>query len=328
MREVPRPQYIEPVTTSDARESCFAIDKPRANRTLHALRAFDNEIREFVVAFPNMTAEELMGDKKLEELLEIMSDITRYPHKHLAGSDVEKYITHDLNNIVTPLQGNAFCALDCMQTHDAEEMMASLEDFLGQWKRYQYTLQDVVNRMLVEQGVDDGLREDVTLRSAIEMIQDDIANNSNITVDISLQDLDVVLAQPICEGVLYNKLYNIVTNPIKKAKDIGAKHIHISSFSNGQNFLIIIQDDGKGMEADFMKTIFEEGVSRTEGGKGLGLAGADAQIAAMGGMLEVDSTFVGMDRAGSTTYDDGNVKYNTTFTITFPLLTQSLAQAV
>ncbi len=110
-------------------------------------------------------------------------------------------------------------------------------------------------------------------------------------------------------GRLQQMVLNLLTNAIKFTPEYG--HVAVMVGVDGASARLTVQDDGVGMEADFLPLIFErfsqehEGQPRTHAGLGLGLAIVRQLVEAHGGTIDAESA--GRDRGA-------------TFTILLPLV--------
>lgn len=105
---------------------------------------------------------------------------------------------------------------------------------------------------------------------------------------------------------LNNALCNLVDNAIKYS--VEKPEISVSTSNNGQNFIILVSDNGIGIEKDFQKRVFDKYFRVPTGdvhdvkGFGLGLAYVKKIVELHGGTISLQS-------------EKGK---GTTFTITFP----------
>lgn len=98
------------------------------------------------------------------------------------------------------------------------------------------------------------------------------------------------------------RLAQVITNLVSNAQkftpaggSISVSMLHVQSTNDRLHFVIRVTDTGKGMDKDFLKTIFDPftqestSTSRQFGGTGLGMAISDQIVRLMGGYIVVES---------------------------------------
>lgn len=120
-----------------------------------------------------------------------------------------------------------------------------------------------------------------------------------LTCDNSALDADVILSLDI------SKIQQAMLNLIRNAGEAMDKkgNIHIRTRREANALCIQIQDDGCGIEEEYLPTLFEPFVTHKKSGTGMGLAIVQQVMQAHGGSVEVSS----------------RLSEGTTFTLSFPL---------
>lgn len=259
---------------------------------------------------------------------------------------VQNFFDHDLRGYETSFNFVTIAKMNLeKEKPDYIKVKECWRTFLQFWELYYFVTQDLANRFIDNTEVDEDLVEtvsparvlncvhrfvdnisrkygfsthDVNLpkRESVQLVSSYIGEIESrptigiINIDISPDVFDSKIS--VCDGVLFNKLRNILSNPITMKKSIHAKNIWFTVKIEAGELVILVQDDGKGMTDYVKENMFKEGFTNSNG-KGLGLAHAEEQIHSMGGSILVKSEFVGEELAGT-----GDI--HTTFEIRFPII--------
>lgn len=222
------------------------------------------------------------------------------------------YAEHDLNNI---RQGFGMAELLLLEHDDVLIKQEAWEALVDSWYRYELVIEDLAARYIDKESVDKSTIHETSLdlvwSELIPYVEKKAREHSiDIAFDVTEEAKEVILN--INAGVLFNKLKNIIGNPIEKNDSTLSRSVRVSALVENGELVIQIQDDGKGIPENVQTEIFKEGFTNT-GGLGLGLAYADSQIRSMGGSIVFDTTPVPIDEAG-------NGEMHTTFTVKFPIM--------
>ncbi len=207
-------------------------------------------------------------------------------------------IAHDFNNILVaivggasfvkkrlPKRGNLHEAVERIE--QASERAAGLVEQLlafGQQRRVSPDLLDL----------------NEVVRSAVELIQPGLGDNIELSVDLT-DDLPAVWAdRQQMEYVVIDLCLNardampeggklwIATGQIYHDEQFAQRCVLYAS-RPGQHAVVMVRDNGVGMESDALDRIFEPFFTTKPGGHGLGLSVAHGTISAHHGALEVIS---------------------------------------
>ncbi|MBU0597256.1 HAMP domain-containing histidine kinase [Patescibacteria group bacterium] len=265
---------------------------------------------------------------RLIELLELLSNKEAVPHSRLQVPI--GYQSHDIGGDLHVI--NNYSELILLGLEDSEENKISRkfwDSIVLVWPRYKLICEDLVSRSVSPEKVDDKFRDTVEVEELFQVVDrylDKPEKSQGIRFFYEIEENAklAVLVEPICTGVLYNKLRNITNNPLQKG-GIQAKTVAFYAFVEGESLVIQILDDGKGVPPEARDDIYEEGFTTRSEGKehgGLGLAHADKQIESMGGSLTFETRY-GEENQGHLPVDSSKSfdknKYNTIFEIKFPL---------
>ncbi|MBI2436761.1 MAG: HAMP domain-containing histidine kinase [Candidatus Magasanikbacteria bacterium] len=274
------------------------ILKDEAWRNLSAFIAYIEKIeKKFAVET------EVLDKKEAESFLKELKNIYKQIEPKIFTKifpEYEKYIAHDFLSAATKIQGGIDLLLGDIGDkgdHRIKEdpLKKEILDTLPYAQRYAYLVESLYDRQqLIEENKEINRR--FSLAEIISFINGDIdlyKGSSTVVVDKEkikeFPDITVKGSRGLC----YLELYNMVLNPIKKKKSLGASLVSVSYRVDDTKCTIVIYDNGKGMSTkDFENGFpFKPGASTTklEGGKGFGLGDADKLALAQGWRLLVIS---------------------------------------
>ena len=128
------------------------------------------------------------------------------------------------------------------------------------------------------------------ITDAVEICESDIRSKSQTLV------LSLAATQHHIDGD-FTRLQQVVWNLLKNASKFTRKggEIRLTTRSDGERFVLVVSDNGIGIDPTVLPTIFDafsqggEWVAREYGGLGLGLAISKATVEAHGGTIEAES---------------------------------------
>lgn len=289
-------------------EECWLLRKGgthfRANVTLTALRDKNDNLRGFANVTRDVTERRLLEEQLQQS--QKMEAIGR-----LAGS-----IAHDFNNLLTAIIGNVQLAMYRAPKDDAirpnleeidaaSEKATSLTRQLLTFSRKQAVQPVIVDMNDIVKGVQNILRrligEDIQLivqyEPASANVRADPGQIEQIIMNLAVNARDAMPAG----GKLIIEVHQVYLD-----NDYARTHIDVSP---GHYVMLVVSDNGSGMDKEIQSHIFEPFFTTKEFGKGTGLG-----LATVYGIVK-------QSRGDVWVYSE--VGRGTTFKIYLPLITES-----
>lgn len=220
------------------------------------------------------------------------------------------YADHDFNNIAAGFVGysslishmfGGYERMSDVPVNDQPKLVELLERWGSVWESYNLVARAVCVRLLNDYAVEKRTQEmDVqerTLLGKMFNVFERYTQGNKGSMDIPPTHVTdearnfVVFGH---EGTLANAGLNIMSNPIKKTKDIEATEFSYNAFvaDDGDKRQLVQQfiDNGKGMDEARLANMFEKKPTEgAENSRGIGLAYVDNLIRSMGGRIVVDT---------------------------------------
>ncbi len=251
----------------------------------NALRGADGELLGFAKIMRDETERKANAEEK-ERLYAKAQEANRIKDEFLAT------LSHELRTPLNAIIG--FSELLAMDTQDSEDFAYSL-DAINRNAQIQNQL--ITDLLDVSRIITGKLTLDM---QPVEL--PDVLGEALISVQLAARSKNISIATDFstdCSPVLGDKTrlqqvcWNLLTNAVKFTPMNGRIHVRLSQ-SHGQ-LHIEVEDNGKGIEAEFLPYVFErfrqEDGSKTRhfGGLGLGLAIVRHIVEAHGGTVQVES---------------------------------------
>lgn len=192
-------------------------------------------------------------------------------------------IAHDFNNILTGLYGNIQMAkLNLSASHESYKYLDSAVHSM-------HRTTNLTNQLLTFAKGGDPIIETLSIGSIIVEIAEFSLRGSNIKLHFNInENLWMIKAD---KGQLSQVISNLIINAHQAMPNggeitIGAENIEKE---DGRYIRITIQDDGEGIELQYLDKIFDPYFSTKEQGSGLGLASTYSIIKKHNGNITVDS---------------------------------------
>lgn len=219
-------------------------------------------------------------------------------------------LSHELRTPLTP----AVMALQLLsrRTDMPEEAQAALRLIHRSIRLESRLIDDLLDLTRIARGTLQLNHEPVdmhqVIRSACEICEADLREKAQqLTLDLDAPESRIMGDSRRLQQVVWNLLKNA-------SKFTSAQgHVKLSTRLDGGRFLMVITDDGVGIDADTLPRIFDafvqggDWVAREYGGLGLGLAISKSTVEAHGGSIRVSSPGRGQ---------------GTTFVVELPLLAE------
>jgi len=265
-------------------QTAMSIDKGELGRRVRA-GFHGHEIAEMAGAFNHML-------DRIEALVKELGDTTNN-------------IAHDLRSPITRIRGLAETTLASNPSNEELHNMGA--ETIRECDR----LIEMINTMLEIAQIDSGLVPvGNTHIDMVELVKQAIDLFEPV-VEVKRQTLEFIHNEhQLCVQGNLNSLQrmvaNLLDNAIKFTPDKGK--IHVSLESRNHDLILLIQDNGIGIEAEKLPHIFERfyrgDESRSAAGNGLGLSLAQATVRSHKGDINVNS----------------KPQQGSTFTVTLPLI--------
>ncbi len=233
-------------------------------------------------------ASDITERKKAEERL-------RESDRHKAVADLSAGVSHNFNNMLQVVVGGSHLAMNHLETGAYSEARKALEVVINSSKHGAETvkrLQDFA-----------GIGEEKTTPGGKVVDLSDIVHQS---LEMSKpwwksnpekKGLSISLNRYLREGCRVkgaeNELFEVVINLIKNSTEALPEggEIKVRTFTDDDNVVLQVQDDGIGIPQENIARIFEPFfTTKGPGGTGMGLAGSYGIVHGLGGVLSVEST--------------------------------------
>lgn len=200
-------------------------------------------------------------------------------------------IAHDFNNFLTAIMGNISLARTMVEPgSDLYEILTSSEHAASR-------ASNLPRQLLIFSRGGDPVKAPVSITRLLRGSADFALSGSNVTAEYSIEeDLRQVIADSEQIGQVFN---NVVINACQAMPDggrvyISAENILIGENSpvaipEGQYIMIIIKDDGYGIEKDHLSRVFDPFFTTKSNGTGLGLATSYSIIRKHKGHIKVET---------------------------------------
>jgi len=194
-------------------------------------------------------------------------------------------VSHELRTPLAVIQGNAEAIIDGVYPADAEHLGTILEET----RVLSRLIEDLRTLSLAEAGTLALHREPTDLSIVVAEVgrsfeQLAAIGGANVELDLP-DDLPLLNVDPIR---IREVLANLVANGLRYVGSGGT--VRIVGRATGDAVLLEVADDGPGIPADLLPTVFDRFAKSPESrGTGLGLAIAKAIVEAHGGRISADS---------------------------------------
>ncbi|MBV1904644.1 MAG: response regulator [Pseudomonadales bacterium] len=248
---------------------------------VHDVEGWVASILVVMVLIPSMLVYVHQEHSRLELLNEQSSALDNLAL--LAGG-----IAHDLNNMLTTIKGNSELALlNLPVNHASREAIATAIDGVNRASLLSGQLLAFSGRSLTEVSTIDLCSEIVTITNLIEHA---LPKGTVIEVDLCETPCLIECDQAQIEQVLMNLILNAGEAIVSPPSKIYISLRHESSAANlSQQIVLEIRDEGIGIPADRIGSVFEPFVSSKPMGHGLGLASAKRVLEEHQGDITIQS---------------------------------------
>lgn len=200
-------------------------------------------------------------------------------------------ITHELRTPLTNIAGFALTLRDGWKDHSPREVDDFLRIIVGETDHLTNLVDDVLAIPRLEAG---NLLLDATdfpLRPSVYKVVDLLfPGNGDRSASVAIGGNVYVRADP-------NRVEQVLRNLLENARKYGGDQVTIEAHTRGDEYEVVIGDNGPGVPAEDRERIFKtfeqayQGHARTQMGFGLGLSVARHLVEAMGGRIWYQSGF-------------------------------------
>jgi two-component system, OmpR family, phosphate regulon sensor histidine kinase PhoR len=226
----------------------------------------------------------------------VLRDLTHVRRLEAMRRDFVANVSHELKTPLTSISGYSETLLT--EQADPETTRRFLQVILGNARRMQRLVDDLLDLSRIESGRWQPRMEEIDLRQIIQGVIDDVQEKSvarGVSVDLDLEpDVAVIAAD---EDAVRQVFFNLVDNALRYTAEGGT--IVCRSRKLGEEIALSVSDTGAGISREHLPRIFERfyradpSRSREEGGTGLGLAIVKHLVEAHGGRVAAESVVGG-----------------------------------
>ena len=216
-----------------------------------------------------------------------MQDISNIKRLENMRSQFVANVSHELKTPLTSIKGFT----ETLKYVEDEETRKKFLDIIEkEADRLGRLINDILILSKIESdisGEEDEFLPNKVVDDVINMVKV-LADNKNITIELDERNNDLLFGD---KDRFLQLVLNIVENSIKYSNE-GSK-VKISSFTNGDNYNLIVEDNGIGIPKEDIPRIFERfyrvDKARKSGGTGLGLAIVKHIVKTFNGNIKVES---------------------------------------
>ena len=216
-----------------------------------------------------------------------VQDISNIKRLENMRSQFVANVSHELKTPLTSIKGFT----ETLKYVEDEETRKKFLDIIEkEADRLGRLINDILILSKIESdisGEEDEFLPNKVVDDVINMVKV-LADNKNITIELDERNNDLLFGD---KDRFLQLVLNIVENSIKYSNE-GSK-VKISSFTNGDNYNLIVEDNGIGIQKEDIPRIFERfyrvDKARKSGGTGLGLAIVKHIVKTFNGNIKVES---------------------------------------
>ncbi|MCE1189338.1 MAG: PAS domain S-box protein [Ignavibacteria bacterium] len=242
------------------------------------------------IVIENDETETVLQELALREAKEKAEEASRLKSSFLAN------MSHEIRTPMNGILGFADILRDELLINEQQELYKFAETIYNSGKRLLNLLNDILDISRIEANrldleISRCQAEDILLK-AITLLKP-LAERKGITLEYSRLASASVMAD---DNRLYQVVNNVIGNAIKFTAQ-GSVEVSCQTLEGekADKVEIVVQDSGRGIEAEFLPRIFEpfsqesSGFSRSHEGSGLGLAISQRLLRLMDGNIEIRS---------------------------------------
>ncbi len=251
----------------------------------------EQTLRVLVRATTKTAPDARADDAAARSVVLVVHDVTDVRRLETLRRDFVANVSHELRTPCSVILANTETLLSGA-LDDGPRAQKFVEAVHRNAERLARLIADLLELSKIEAGKVVFSREPVNLRDAVDHVVDAVeprAREKQMSVSVSV---DADLAVEGDPRALDQVLINLVDNAVKYTPAGG--HVVVSAHRDGDAALVVVEDDGPGVEEKHKGRLFERfyrvdpGRSRDVGGTGLGLAIVKHLVEAMAGKVRVE----------------------------------------
>ncbi len=189
--------------------------------------------------------------------------------------ELSAMVAHQLRNPLAGLKGNLQLGIERLNAGRQEEAMDDLLTTLDSIQR----IEDLVKNLLAFTRDMEPKKAPTDMAGLLGVIVEEMDGMSGVQVTLDASQAGTC---PVDRELVRQAVQNLVQN----AMDSGAHQVHVSVQADADGCIILVEDDGPGLDDAVATKVFEPFVSTRSKGTGLGLAMVDKVVRAHGGRVE------------------------------------------
>lgn len=219
----------------------------------------------------------LKDDEKLWGVLAVMRDVTMEKKLEILRRKFVSNVSHELRTPLTYIQGYTEALLDGM-AEEPQDKDKYLNIILDETLRLKRLVNELLDLSLIESGNIRLRKDEISITRVIERVINKfaaVAAKNNINFILNLEKLPRITVD---EDRIEQVLINLIDNSLRHSPQNSNIIISAKKSNGGENIVVSIEDEGKGISEDELPFIWErfyktdKARTRDDSGTGLGLA--------------------------------------------------------
>jgi signal transduction histidine kinase len=241
----------------------------------------ENFIKEILVSISRLIGLEIMQ-------LKLLNELAHQQRLSILGQKLST-VAHEVNNPLTII----LAGLSYMDVLLKDKKSSELEKVLSRNTKAANKINNLMQDILhFSKNIEHVKLIRVSVHKAIEEsieFEKDLSISSLIDIQLDLQAKNQFILAT--QGRIEQIIINMTSNSLQSMKDSRTKKITIKTYNEEKNLVILIKDNGSGIDPNVIDSIFDSyfTTKADDDGTGLGLAVCKSLINEMKGEITVDS---------------------------------------
>ncbi|MCB0717273.1 MAG: HAMP domain-containing histidine kinase [Bacteroidetes bacterium] len=249
------------------------INLDRINETFHSRRR--DEIGQLSLALERMV-------RKLKARAREVRDAER----RAALGELARQVNHDIKNGLTPMR-NVFRHLSELADESPDELASVLRERRG-------TIESSINYLSglaanYARLTPESHAQVTDVSEIVGVTCDDLVLPSQVSLKTQLEAASLIVADPVSVRRIVENLISNAVDGVGQQGSIVLQVTASESAAEGPNVLLIVEDDGIGMDDETRMHIFDDFYTTKDNGTGLGLSIVRRLVMDAGGRITVES---------------------------------------